>query len=274
MTDSQTPTALDAGRRSLGPTCVSDLVLDRIALGETNDTERTAVAAHLAECTACAQASAALADDRAAFAREADVANLAVDVLARTKVQTKQLWRRVLLRRMVAPLAMGGAIAVITLFWGKPGTRTKGEFSLSPYVMHPETSQAGSLHLGEPLHPGDRLQFRYNGGQAGYLAIVAVDARGSVSSYYPPGPTAAPVEAGREVPLQTAVELDGTLGQEVIVGLRCTSALPMESILGATRKAVDAARARGAAPTELGALGLPCVETRHQIAKLARPTTR
>lgn len=273
MSEPQTPLLLDAGRRSLGPSCVSDLVLDRVALGETTESERAAVAAHVAGCPGCAQASAALAADRAAWASEADVANLAVDVLARSQRQTKQVWRQILLRRMLTPLAMGGAIALISFVAGpKLGTRTKGEFSLSPYVLHPENASAGGLHLGEPLHPGDQLQFRYNGGQAGYLAIVSVDANGQVSSYYPPGPTAAPVEAGRDVPLRTAVELDGTLGQEVIVGVRCQTALPLETIVGAARKAVDAARARGAAPTELGALGLPCVETRHQIAKLPRPS--
>jgi hypothetical protein len=269
MSATDRPNLLDAQRRSLGPTCVSDLTLDRVALGETNDTERAAVAAHLATCDGCTRASAVLAEDRAGFAREAAVANLAVDAMERSSREAKRIWKRVLLRRLIAPLAMGGAVALIT-FFAKPHseTRTKGEFSLSPYVLHPESGAAGNLHLGEPLHPGDRLQFRYNGGQRGYLAIVAVDAAGQVAAYYPSGTTAAPVEAGHDVDLQSAVELDGTLGREVIVGLRCQTAVAMDAILAATRKAASDARAHGG---EVGALGLPCVETRHQIDKRARP---
>jgi hypothetical protein len=275
MSASDRPDPLDGQpaikRRSQGPTCVSDLTLDRIALGETNDQERAAVSAHLAACPACTRASEALAAERAAFAHQAAIPNLAADVLARSQRETRRVWKHVLLRRMVLPLAMGLGVFAISLMRTKPETRTKGEFALAPYVLHPESSAAGTLHLGEPLHPGDKLQFRYSGGQAGYLAIISVDATGEVSLYYPPGAAAVPVAAGRDVALETAVELDGTLGREMIVGLRCASALPVETIRAAARKAASEARARGAAPTELGGLGLPCVETRHQIEKRARP---
>jgi hypothetical protein len=241
-----------------------------MALGELSESERVALEGHLGGCPDCAQASARLAEDRAAFVREASVANLAADALARAQKKEDADWR-VLWKRFFLPLGVVATMAAVSIFVGRPGVRTKGEFSLSPYVLHPESGGNGTLHLGEPLHPGDRLQFRYNGARAGHLTIVAVDESGKVSLYYPPGPMAAPVAAGHEVPLTTSVELDGTLGREVIVGVRCEAQLPVEVITDAARRAADGARARGAAPTDLGPLGLPCAETRHQITKQPRP---
>jgi hypothetical protein len=263
--------ALDAQRRIRTPTCASDLVLDRLALDEVSSQERAALIAHLDGCSDCAVARTRLESDRQAFAREAALPTLAADALARA--QRGSAWGPVLWRRLVPLVAMFGAVAGISVFVGRPqlGTRTKGELSLSTYVLHPERGTAGSLHGGEPLHPGDQLQFHYNGGRGGYLAIVAVDGGGKVSVYYPSGPVAAPVAAGRDVALPSAVELDGTLGHEVILGVRCDTPVNIQEIETATRKAVDSARSHGAAATELGALDLPCVETRYRIEKLPRP---
>jgi hypothetical protein len=265
---SDRPNPLDAGRRRRGPACVSDLSLDRLALDELAADERGTVTAHLAGCADCAAASARLIEDRSVFAREVAVANLAADALSRAQPRpARRAWRW-----LVAPLGLLAVGAAGLALFARPADfRSKGDFSLSPYVLHPESASDGTLHLGEPLHPGDRLQFRYNGGKGGHLAVVAVDSTGKVSVYYPPGPLAAPVEPGHDVPLSSAVELDGTLGREVIVGVRCDGPIPVAEIASAMRKAADAARARGVAATELGPLGLPCAETRYQIAKQPRP---
>ena len=262
--------ALDAERRRRGPECASDLVLDRLALGELTHEERPALEAHLAVCADCASANARLTAERSSFAAEAPIANLAADAVVRSQKKEDADWR-ILWRRFFLPLGVVAGMAAITLWQAsRPDSRTKGEFTLSPYVLHPEGGQA-TLHTGEPLHPGDRLQFRYNGSRAGHLTIVAVDEDNKISVYYPPGAIAAPVAAGKDVALSSAVELDGSLGREVIVGVRCDGPLPVELVVNATRKAVAGARQKGAAATELGALGLPCAETRYQIAKQARP---
>jgi hypothetical protein len=263
-TSSDRQTVLDAGRRRRGPDCASDLSLDRLALGELGAEERTALAAHLSGCADCAAANARLAEQRALFDRQELIPNLAADALMRAQSQRRRTWRW-----LVAPLGLVAASAAAFALFVTPApeSRTKGEFSLSPYVLHAESASAGALHLGEPLHPGDRLQFRYNGGKAGHLAIVSVDATGEVSVYYPPGPMTAPVEAGNDIPLTSAVELDETLGREVIIGVRCEKPTAVAEIAGALRKAVDTARLRGVSVTEPGPLGLPCAETRHLIVK-------
>jgi hypothetical protein len=272
VTAKDTLNALDTGRRRRSPECASDLVLDRLALGELGPGERPALEAHLAACSDCAQASARLAAERARFAAEAPIANLAADTFARSQKKEDADWR-ILWRRFFLPLGVVASMAVITVWQAsRPNNRIKGDFTLSPYVMHPESAGGGAtLHTGEPLHPGDKVQFHYNGGRPGHLAIVAVDEANKISVYYPPGPIAAAVESGKDVPLQSAVELDATLGHEVVIGVRCDGPLPVELVVNATRKAVAGARQRGAAATELGPLGLPCAETRYQIAKQARP---
>ena len=115
MSANDTWKGLDAGRRRRSDGCVSDLVLDRLALGELDATERPAVEAHLGTCTDCATASARLAEDRAGFAREAAVANLAADALVRSEKKEDADWRG-LWRRFFFPLgAIAAAVVVMVV---------------------------------------------------------------------------------------------------------------------------------------------------------------
>ena len=260
---------LDAGRRQRSAECVSNLALDRYLLDELAPHERDRLTAHLGTCHTCSEVHASLAADRERFDSDAPVASLAADALARW-TQRPRGGLGVWVRRLALPVLALGVGAAGLVLW-TPANRTKGGFSLSPYVLHPERASTGSLHSGEPLHPGDRLQFRYNGPRGGYLAVVAVDERGAISVYYPAGPTAAAVDAGREVELRSAVELDGTLGREVVLGVRCDQPVAVSDVVRAAQNAVEAARAKGMSPPDLGPLGLPCDEMRHRIAKTGRP---
>jgi hypothetical protein len=264
---------IERERRRRGAGCVSNLTLDQALTGELGADQARALAAHLEGCRDCSAARAALMAEAERFDREAPYASLAADAMARATPERTAAWWR---RRWLAPtLAMAAGLFIYAgarrADDGRPdpGVRTKGGFSLSTYVLH-EGKAAGAMHMGEPVHPGDRLEFRYNGPR-GYLAVVSVDQVGRVSAYYPPGSAAAPVEAGREQALTSAVELDATLGKEVIVGVRCDAALPVKDVMRAAADAAARARDRGGAPTDLGPLGLPCVESRHSIDKAVRP---
>jgi hypothetical protein len=266
--ENETP-ALDAGRRARGARCVSNLALDRYLLDELAPGERDGLTAHLTSCHSCTEAHASLAAERERFSNQAPVASLAADALTRWAQRPRARlgpW----VRRLAVPV-LALCTGAAGLFLWAPTNRTKGGFSLSPYVLHPERASTGALHTGEPLHPRDRLQFRYNGPRGGYLAVVAIDESGAISVYYPGGPTAAAVEAGREVDLQSAVELDDKLGSEVVLAVRCDRPLAVSDVVRATHDALRAARARGLGPTELGPLGLPCDETRHRMTKTDRP---
>lgn len=270
MTTSRPLPSLEAARRRRGPECASDLLLDRLALGELAEAERHRLEGHLAACAACASAGAALAADRARFLAEANVGALAADALSRVAGRPRGL--RALLARLALPVTLAAGAAAALALWARPEatTRTKGSpFSLALYVLH-EGATGGVVHGGEPLHPGDRLQFRYNG-EAGHLAVVSIDAEAKVSLYYPPGPEAEAIPSGHDVPLRSAVELDGTLGPELLIAVRCARPVPVARILEAAQRSLERARAAGVAPVEVGPLDLPCDEARHRLSKAPRP---
>jgi hypothetical protein len=181
---------------------------------------------------------------------------------------------------VTAALGLGAAAAAALVFYRpvEPTDdvrRTKGSLTLGVFVQHPESGSAGTLHLGEPLHPGDRLRFKVTSDRSGHVAVLGIDRSGAVTVYHPqpssPGSAdtttaaatatsaarAAPLAARSEAPLATAVELDGTLGEEVVLAVRCADPLPVEEIVAAARKA---------GPD--GALSLPCAQARYRITKV------
>ncbi len=250
-------------RRAEGDDCLSDLALDRLAIGELEEPDRARAAAHLGGCTRCRAAEAALTADRQIFAAEADVPHLAADAIARARAApgpARRAWWRLL-----APLALvgGAAVALVAAPRGLPevssaaGVRAKGALALSALVVHAERgTAAASLHEGEPLHPGDRVQLRLSSPAdgAGYVVVVGVEASGRTSVYFPAGATAAALPAGRDVPLPHAIELDDTLGREQIVALRCPRPIAVADVLGE----------RGA-PSDAG-----CARVSYTIEKIAR----
>src|SRR5581483_4510485 len=94
----------DAERRKREVGCVSSLVLDQLLLGELPTAEETALTAHLAACRTCAGTYAALTAEHQQFMREAPVASLAADALARAAAFPARagLWRWVTGSALVA----------------------------------------------------------------------------------------------------------------------------------------------------------------------------
>lgn len=263
---SQSHDPLDAEVRRLGPNCVSDLRFDRLALGELGEAERLTIARHVADCVSCSERRAALRADNERFLREVSIPTLAADALARAERGRRAHGVAALVQRWLLPAsfcAFAGALVLMVSLSPK-ANRIKGGFALSPYVLHPEKSKVGALHAGEPLHPGDRLQFHYDSEIDGYLAVVSVDADKKVSVYAPAGARTEPITGGRSVALNGAVELDGTLGPETIVGVRCGSSIPVDEVVAAARQAIQPSGA-------VGPLNLPCAQTRYQIIKTPRP---
>ncbi len=261
----------DAARRRRSPECASDLALDQLALGELSGADQTRLSAHLRACPSCSQAQVAIAASQRLFLAQENIGALASDALGRAERERATFRPWAWVTRLALPLALAAGAAAVVLWPAEQETRTKGGFSLSTYVLHPEAGNRGVLHAGEPVHPGDKLQFRYQG-HRGYLAIVAVDAVGKVSVYYPPGPVAEPVEAGRD--LRSAVELDDVLGPEVVVALRCAEPVAVAQVVAAAKQAVERARLAAQTPTAIDELGLPCIEMRQKLDKVGRPTPR
>jgi hypothetical protein len=130
------------------------------------------------------------------------------------------------------------------------GLRTKGGNSLSFYVKRGEDVHRGRLR--ERLVEGDQLRFSYTAMTPQYLAILSLDGAGRANQYYPAGPRAAWIDAGADMLLPSAVELDDVLGEERIVALFCDSAVQVAPLLAAlSAKQIDLHRPNGCTLDEL-----------------------
>jgi hypothetical protein len=261
----------DADRRRRTAECLSDLALDQLLLGEGPEAVAAAARAHLLGCAACTEAHAARQEDRDRFAQESDLAALARDALARAAAAPPppSRWRWLAGSAAVGAAALGLTIALLVPggLVSPSGGRAKGGFAITMFVKHAETPAHGSLHLGEPLHPGDQVRFRLSSDVRGYVAVLAADAAGKVSVYHPTGRQAAALEAGADEPLPNAVALDSTLGREVIIALRCERPVDVETLVSALDRTMRGARPLSDPAATLPPLGVPCVEARYEIAK-------
>ena len=305
--------------------CLSQAALDRLALGETSGVERDRAQAHLATCAPCAEMKAFLDRDRAAFLIEANVDALAADALARASALGATgaatfgpvpWWRKV----VPALTLFAAATAALVLMPrstrdhsspGDSGLTAKGGFGLAVYVLHtggaataPAPGERGVLHLGEALHPGDRIRLQLSGGAddrdpgGRHPMVLAVDQTARVSVYFPPqaatpslsvtasskgaavmapsGPGIDLGEPGADADknpppgqlLPTAIELDDTLGRETIIALNCRAPVTLDMAQAALRNAIVSGTA--GTTVKAGDLGLACQQARYVIEKVAR----
>ncbi|HEY0715880.1 MAG TPA: hypothetical protein VGF45_24570, partial [Polyangia bacterium] len=220
------------------------------------------------------------------FTASVDVGARAADALARANARGNSpaqasWWRRLWPVFAPAGLAAAGLFLVLAPKGepsGRDETRTKGTFGLSVYVLHPEAAKPGAdarggLHLGEALHPGDQIRFGLRGiDAAGAAYVLGIARNGDVSLYHassspaalgasPPATAAgsprAPGAGERLVP--DAIELDGSLGSETLVALRCRGTVSAADVTAAAKQ-------RGTQTS----LGLACDEARYLIEKVAR----
>ncbi|MFY0535929.1 hypothetical protein [Nannocystis pusilla] len=169
--------------------CLSDLVIDRLIVGELDDAARVEALGHAAACTWCTARIAELRGEQQAFA--AGPVPLA---LHRPK-------RRFL--GLSAALAAAAALALVFLpdrSGPEPEpapvlddlVRTKGAAHVGLYVER--DGKLSPLLSGEHIVPGARVQPTYTATEPGHLAIFGIDGAGRVQRHYPAdGPESAPV---------------------------------------------------------------------------------
>ena len=78
--------------------------------------------------------------------------------------------------------------------------------------------------------PGDAVRFTVTTPAKAYVAVLSLDPEGRASVYFPLGSRAEAVAAGAELTLPLGTRLDGTLGEERIVGLFCSSPVELEPV--------------------------------------------
>ena len=220
--------------------CLSDLRLDRWMMGELDQSDRRAAGDHLDGCGACQKRLAELERDREHFRAElpplVGMAERAKQV-AKPRPNKARTWRW---QWRLAPALVACAAIVIALIVtrdrGRPlgedmpvdTTRVKGDAHLSWFVQRGGSVSAGDGQV--PVLPGDQVRFALSSQEPKYVAIISVDGDQNVSIYHPAGARAERVAAGREVPLPSAIELDGVLGPEVVYGFLCSEPIEVEQL--------------------------------------------
>ena len=234
-----------------GEACLSDLVLDRMIVGELD--ESGGRAEHLAGCPKC---SARLAELRLATPDQLFIAGMAA---AATKTA----------RRRRGPLTAGistllvAAAAVAVIWWPRPpeGTRSKGGLTFE-VVARRQNGVVAPLLPGATLAAGDAIRFRLSSDVDGWLTVIGVDSRPSVTAYAPASGSARRWKAGRDQLVDEGIELDDTRGQERVIAVLCARELTVAEVVHAGERAL----ARAGDPAAVGDLGLGC----HQASILFR----
>lgn len=199
--------------------CSGDLRLDALLADELGDVDKRALLEHLALCPRCRDRLAVIACERSRFLAS-ELATPPWLATAPTRPRARWPWSTVASALVVAACAL-----LVIMSSDGPSERAKGGEQLSYFVKRGDRVQRGSA--AEAVRPGDQLRFLYTMERPRFVAIASVDAARQTSIYFPPGDRALRLEAGREVPLPSAVELDGTLGEERIFALFCDTPIEL-----------------------------------------------
>jgi hypothetical protein len=160
-------------------------------------------------------------------------------------------WSRRRLTAVFLPLA---AAAAMTVAWW-PSTspdvpKGRGEWALRVLVKVHGRETIAEATSGVRLAAGDRLRFEtWTNWPRGYVALIGLDAAGVVSAWAPTeGPTVE-VPGGRHFLMDSAIELDDTLGPERVELIGCRQPRQTSALVADARRALE--RAHG----DLRALG-------------------
>jgi hypothetical protein len=257
-------------------TCLSRLVLDRHAVGETQGAEALEIDAHAAQCAAC---SAKLLSCRQE-ARDFESSSFVAGRVARARALVGARPRPTL------PWVAGGALAtlaaaallVVALEPGRVAPQPPGEAS-PPAAVRSKGGEVFSLVArradgevipvlpGEALAAGDAVRFRVALEEAAYVAVVSVDSTPEITLYYPwdGDPEHMDVTPGKY--LAGSVVLDEVLGPEQIIAVFCPHPIGRTELLAAARRALET---HGGRVDALDRLGVACVERPVLIQKVAR----
>jgi hypothetical protein len=213
--------------------CLTDLKFDAWLAGELDADARAAVEAHLSACARCGELGAVLSAEHSAYLALHPHAELRVARPARVRA----------LRWPVPAALLSAAAAVVVAFFAQPAAdpsgvkeRRKGGASIGFFVGRAGRFERG--HWGQSVRPDDRIRFTYTSDRPAYLAILARDAAGTVSVYFPAGDVAHYVSEGYDAPLDSSVALDATLGPESVFALFCDHAFDLtkpQQMLAAAR---------------------------------------
>jgi hypothetical protein len=200
-------------------TCLSALRLDRWMMGELDATDTEAVGTHVSSCASCSTALAGMRGVREE-----------VRAFPIPAALTRPAPRRRVPTAAVAGLGLALAASLVLVLRSPPAAeRAKGSgLALTMYVQH--GGEVRRAAPGEHVSPGDAVRFAVSTPTTAYVAVLSLDPVGKASVYFPQAPRAAEVRAGTEIPLPTGTRLDGTTGEERLLGIFCGTPVELEPI--------------------------------------------
>jgi hypothetical protein len=238
---------LEAGRRRLGPGCLSDLALDQLWTGESAGTPLESLRrTHLGRCEACARRMQEIEVAAGAFLARPDGARR---LAAQARSRRRWAWGA------GTTLLAGAAAALGLLVWptspSEPGVRLKGApVGLTVYVKR-RAGAVEALPEGGAAEPGDVLRFVVTPQHDGYVGVISIDGAGEVNAYAPQGSTLVPARAGQALALEGGIELDHALGRERLAVFACAEPLAKATLLERVATLVREGRARSEAPLDV-----------------------
>lgn len=221
--------------------CPSDLLLERWLAGELAPDEQRPLAAHLEACTPCRLRHAELREEQRRCAAELPPFPALPRAARATEPQrTRATPLRARRSRWLASGSALAAAAAALLFISRSSdpptqddsslrSRTKG----SPASLGWVVRRDGRVFTGRPELPvrgGDTLRFTVTTRERVYVAVLGLDAHGRLDAYYPSGEHMAALEPGEQRPLDGAVELDATPGDERLYAVFCPRPEPVPAL--------------------------------------------
>lgn len=218
---------------------LSSETIDLLLLSALGSTETNAAKAHLDDCPHCRTRWQSLNEDKQRF-EQFVFARTLPKVEARVADARGGFFERFKLKVWLPAFGLAAALGVVALTG--PGTQTeddvyvglKGAPQVELYAAR-GAGQAFAVNAGLTLQPKDRIRFVVNPAGAKHLLVVSRDGAGVFSVYHPFGGTQSqPLGAGlAKVELPGSVELDDTLGAEVLVAAFSEDPITVEAVRAA-----------------------------------------
>ncbi|HEX6243434.1 MAG TPA: zf-HC2 domain-containing protein [Polyangiales bacterium] len=236
--------------------CLSDLRLDAYLAEDVSPEEAGAVRAHLAHCSRCQARLEALGAVRAHYLTRPEAVSFGRDLALRTSPERGPTGAFPRSYALGAVLAVAAALLLLVWPRNQPAhqleTRLKGGERFGFYVHHAGRTRRGSD--GERTTPGDLLRFTYSTERAAQFAVLSYDPAKHASVYVP----FMSVAPGVNLAAPLSVELDASLGSELLYGLFCAQRPAVAELLRVLEQRA------GAPPVAPG-----CEVFRLQIMKVA-----
>ncbi len=229
----------------------SEWTLRRLGAGELAAAEAARVREHAASCTVCGAALRGIHDEQRRFEGEFPFERFEAGVERAVQRQRRSESFRAPPRRWVATtVAMAASVLVVVL--ARPLLSDAGREAVHNRL---KGGAVAELRIGgglgpqrearkdapEALDPGDRVMLGYQADGHRYVAAVSVDAIGEVTPLHPESGNSLPVEPGADMHwLPDSWELTGS-GAERVVLVLLDEPLPVDTLVGAARRAFQAA---------------------------------